>query len=190
MPPHLSTPGRWQAVGTRHIYENRWVTLREDQVIRPDGSRGIYSVLSFPELALGIVPVTPKGDTVLVGQHRYTLGTWSWEIPEGGGNPMCPLVEEAGRELREETGLVASRWTDLGPVEPSNSATDQRGRAFLAEDLTETELQPDPTEFLVLWRLPLKEALAMALDGRISDALSVVGLTRAAHRLGLARSTT
>jgi 8-oxo-dGTP pyrophosphatase MutT (NUDIX family) len=178
MEPDLAA-SPWRTLSSRQVYANAWMRVREDAVLRPDGSPGIYGVVGIRSQALGAVPLFPDGTTVLVGQYRYTLSAWSWEIPEGGGALGEDPRAEAARELREETGLTARRWTDLGPVEPSNSITDQLGRVFLAEDLTEGEPTPDETEQLRLWRLPLVDAVAMALDGRISDALAVVGLCRA-----------
>lgn len=174
-----STASPWRTTASREVYANAWIRVREDDVVRPNGSTGIYGVVQFATAAVGVVPLHADGSTVLVAQYRYTLDRWSWEIPEGGGDPAAGLREEAARELREETGLTAARWTDLGPVEPSNSVTDQLGRVFLAEGLRQSRPQPDPTEHLRTWRLPVGEAVAMALDGRISDALSVVALCRA-----------
>ncbi len=176
-------PSPWRTLASREVYANAWIRVREDDVVRPDGSRGIYGVVSMRAAALAVGPLFDDGSTVLVGQYRYTLSAWSWEIPEGGGLLDGDPQPEAARELREETGITAARWTDLGAVEPSNSITDQRGRAFLAEDLTEGSPQPDPTEELRLWRLPLRDAVTMALDGRITDGLAVVGLCRADYAL-------
>jgi 8-oxo-dGTP pyrophosphatase MutT (NUDIX family) len=159
------------------------MVVREDAVVRPDGTPGIYGVVGFRSLALGAVPRYADGTTVLVGQFRYTLGAWSWEIPEGGGDPRQPPEREMARELAEETGLTARRWTPLGGLDTSNSVTDERALLYLAEDLAEGTPVPEPTEQLLRWRLPLDAAVAMALDGRITDAMSVAGLLRAAHLL-------
>src|SRR3712207_686131 len=139
MNERLSTPGRnpWRTTSSRRVYSNPWISVREDRGVRADGSPGVYGVVSFATLALGVVPLLDGGETVLVGQHRYPLDEWSWEIPEGGGEPDRDAAEEAARELREETGLVAADLTDLGAVEPSNSVTDQRGRVFLATGCTQ-----------------------------------------------------
>jgi 8-oxo-dGTP pyrophosphatase MutT (NUDIX family) len=177
--PPKPLPNPWSTRSSRAVYGNAWIDVREDMVTRPDGSPGIYGVVSFRNLALGAVPLLPDGTTVLVGQYRYTLDAWSWEIPEGGGDPRRPPEEEMARELVEETGLVALRWTPLGELHTSNSVTDERALLFLAEDLVQEAARPDPTEDLVTWRLPLAEAVAMAVDGRITDSMSVAGLLRA-----------
>lgn len=176
-------PSPWRTTTTREVYVNPWIAVREDGVLRADGSPGIYGVVSFKNVALGAVPLFADGSTVLVGQHRYTLDAWSWEVPEGGGDPARGLLSETARELREETGLVASTWTPLGTLHTSNSVTDERALLFLAEDLEQHDPEPEPSEQLLRWRLPFEEAVDMALDGRITDAMSVAALLRAAALL-------
>jgi len=181
--PPAALPNPWRTTGSSVVYANPWITVREDAVVRPDGSPGIYGVVGFRTVALGAVPHYDDGTTVLVGQFRYTLGAWSWEIPEGGGDPLLEPEREVARELEEETGLVAGRLTALGGLHTSNSVTDERALLFLAEDLTEGAPRPDPTEQLVRWRVALDEAVAMAHDGRITDSMSVAGLLRAERLL-------
>ena len=175
----------WRTRGSREVYVNPWIRVREDHVIRADGRDGIYGVVEFQNYALGVVPVTDDGDTFLIGQWRYPLGLYSWEIPEGGGPLPLPPLESARRELVEEAGLTAASWTDLGPFHLSNSVTNEVGRIFLARDLTFGEPAPEGDEVLALRRLPLLEAHAMAMDGRITDGVSIIGLARAMRFLGL-----
>lgn len=181
--PPPAGPDPWRTRASRQVYDNAWINVREDQVIRPDGSDGIYGVVSFKNLAVGAVVRHDDGDTVLVGQHRYPLGRWSWEIPEGGADPAADPLAEAQRELREETGLLARRWTALGALHTSNSATDEAGQLWLAEDLTQHDPAPDATEQLRLWRLPLLRAHELAMDGTLTDSLTIIGLCRATHHL-------
>lgn len=178
----------WTRVSSRRVYENEWIVLREDQVIRPDGNAGIYGVVEMRNWAIGAIPLTEDGDTFLVGQYRYTLDRYSWEIPEGGGSPTASPMESARRELLEETGISADRWTYLGEAHLSNSVTNEVGCAFLAEGLTFGQAAPDGTEELRVRRLPFAEAVGMALSGEITDSLSIVGLLRAKHYLDLGRS--
>jgi 8-oxo-dGTP pyrophosphatase MutT (NUDIX family) len=178
----------WRRLSSRPIYENHWIKVREDQVIRPDGNPGIYGVVEFQHWAIGVVPLADNGDTFLVGQYRYTLDLYSWEIPEGGGEKTETPLEAAQRELREEAGITAATWTYLGEAHLSNSATDEVGCVFLAEGLTLGAAEPDGTEDLRLRRLPFVEAVQMALTGQITDALAVIGLLRADHYLRSGRS--
>lgn len=164
----------------RVAYENPWLTVWHDDVTRPDGSPGIYGVVHFANLAVGVVAVDADDRVVLVGQHRYSLDEDSWEIPEGG----VPLGEDpldgARRELREETGVQASTWQELVRVDLSNSVTDERAILYLATDLTHGQAEPDPTEALDIRWLPFDEVLTMTFDGRITDALTVMAIQRVA----------
>jgi 8-oxo-dGTP pyrophosphatase MutT (NUDIX family) len=166
---------------TRRVaYENAWLTVWHDEVARPDGSPGIYGVVHFANLAAGVVALDDEDRIALVGQHRYTLDTWSWEIPEGGVPAGESALEGAKRELREETGLEAATWREIARVDLSNSVTDERAVLYLATGLTHGEASPEPTEALELRWVPFDEALTMTLDGTITDAMSVVAIQRVA----------
>jgi 8-oxo-dGTP pyrophosphatase MutT (NUDIX family) len=178
------TGNPWRTLDSRRVYENPWISVREDDVIRPDGEPGIYGVVHYKNTAVGVLPME-YDHVYLVGQYRYPLERYSWEIPEGG----CPEDEEplraAKRELREETGLEAKSWRRLGEAFLSNSVADEYAVWFLATDLVPGEQQPEGTEVIGVRRVPLGEAVAMATDGRITDALSVLALTTyALDRLG------
>ena len=171
------TPG-WQTHSEETVYENPWIRVSHREVTAPTGRAGIYGVVHFKSLAVGIVALDAEGYTWLVGQHRYTLGSYSWEIPEGGSDPDEPALLTAQRELREETGISAAHWTPLLDLHTSNSVTDEAAVAFLAQDLTIGETAPDETEVLALRRVPLDEALEMVMDGRITDALAMASLMK------------
>ena len=170
----------WKKLSSKTVYENDWLQVREDHVINPRGGENQYGHVRFKCLAVAIVPIDEEDHTWLVGQHRYTLDEYSWEVPMGG----APLAEEplaaAKRELREETGLSAERWTEILRVHTSNSVTDESGIAYVAEQLTEGETDFDETEVLEIRRLPLVEAIRMAQSGDITDAISVAALLRVA----------
>jgi len=169
----------WRTLSTEVKYQNPWISVREDQVINPGGGRGIYGVVTMKNKALGIVPVDAEGNTWLVGQYRYPLNEYSWEIPMGGGPVELDILESAQRELREETGLTAHRWTRIARLHTSNSVTDEEGFVFLAEDLEPGETEPEETEDLRLWKLPLAEAVRMVMNDEITDGVSVAGLLKA-----------
>ncbi|MGD9489815.1 MAG: NUDIX domain-containing protein [Calditrichaceae bacterium] len=168
----------WKTLSTRQIYKNDWIRLREDQVITPTGTSGIYSVVEAKP-AIGIVPLTNDLQTCLVGQYRYTLKTYSWEIPEGGGLDHEDTLDGAKRELLEETGLTAKKWTFLDTLYTSNSFTDEIGYIYLAEDLTNGIPKPDHTEDLRVKMLPFRDAWQMVINFEIKDALAIIGIQRA-----------
>ena len=179
MPDETKNP--WLTVSSQRVYDNPWITVREDRVVRPDGEPGIYGVVHYKNVAVGVLAIE-EDHVYLVGQYRYPLQRYSWEIPEGG----CPEGEEpqraAQRELREETGLEAARWRMLGEAHLSNSVADEYAVWFLATGLVPGEVQPEGTERLSVRRVPLREALSMALDGEITDALSLLALMSYALR--------
>lgn len=169
----------WQVLSTEVKYHNPWISVREDQVMNPGGGQGIYGVVTMKNKALGIVPVDAEGNTWLVGQYRYPLSEYSWEIPMGGGPVELDILESAQRELKEETGLLARRWTNIARLHTSNSVTDEEGFVFLAEELEHGEVEPEETEDLRIWKLPLSEAVRMVMRDEITDAVSVAGLLKA-----------
>ncbi len=168
--------GPWNILSSREAYDNRWIRVTHHGVITPSGTEGIYGTVHFKNMAIGIVPVDAEEHTYLVGQYRFTLDAYSWEIPEGGGALDVDFLESAKRELQEETGLRAARWHRLLQCDLSNSVTDERAVAFLAWQLEQGQSAPEPTEELAVRRLPLVEAFRMVDAGEITDALSVVAL--------------
>jgi 8-oxo-dGTP pyrophosphatase MutT (NUDIX family) len=182
--PEADHASHWTTLSSRPIYENPWIALREDQVIRPDGLPGIYGVVHFKNKAVGVLPVDADGHVWLVGQHRYPLGTYSWEIPEGGGPEGEEPEETARRELIEETGLSAGRLESLGQSHLSNSVSDEVAFLFRATELTKGESQPEGTERFQVRKFDWPTVWAMVLEGRITDSMSVIALLHEAVRRG------
>jgi 8-oxo-dGTP pyrophosphatase MutT (NUDIX family) len=178
--PESTNP--WTTVASRAIYENPWISVREDQVIRPDGHPGIYGVVHYKNKAIGVVPVDDDGHVWLVGQYRYPLNLYSWEIPEGGGHADEEPEEAARRELREETGLVAERVELIARSHLSNSVGDELAYLYRATGLTLGESEPEGTERLQVRRFDWPTVWAMIQDGRITDSMSVIALLHEAIR--------
>jgi len=166
----------WQTLSTRIVYDNPWIRVREDQVIRPDGNPGIYGVIHYKNRAIGVLAIDAEGYGHLVGQYRYVLNRYSWEIPEGGCTEGEEPLRAAQRELVEETGLEAKEWKPLGESDLSNSTGDERAFWFLATDLIQGEAEPEGSELLKRKRVPLEEALRMVERQDITDAMSIIAI--------------
>lgn len=166
----------WKKLSSRTVYENGWMRVLEDDVINPGGGRNLYGHVQFKNIAVAIVPLDDNNNTWLVGQQRYTLGEYSWELPMGGA-PLDELpLKAAQRELEEETGIRATTWEELLRLHPSNSITDELGIAYVATGLSFGETRFEETEDLEIRKLPLDEAVSMVLDGQITDAISAAAL--------------
>ena len=172
--------GPWIRRSRRVAYQNAWLTIWHDEVTRPDGEPGIYGVVHFANLAAGVLVLDDADRVLLVGQHRYALDDWAWEIPEGGVPAGESPLDGARRELLEETGVTATDWRELARVHLSNSVSDELAVLFHATGLSHGTAAPDGTEALEVRWLPFEEVLAMTLDGRITDAMTVVAVERLA----------
>ncbi|WP_316837528.1 NUDIX hydrolase [Pedobacter nutrimenti] len=168
----------WTTLESRKIYENNWIGLTEHDVINPSGGKGIYGQVHFKNLAIGILPLDEERNTWLVGQYRYPLNAYSWEIPEGGGPLHLPALDSAKRELLEETGLTASHWQQIQQMHLSNSVSDELAVIYIATGLTEGESEPEETEQLRIRKLPFEEAYQMVLHGEITDSMSVAAILK------------
>ena len=163
----------WQTIDSKIAYENPWIKVTHRNVINPSGNPGIYGVVHFKNKAIAIVPLDEDNNTWLVGQYRYALDKYSWEIPEGGGSICNSPIESAKRELLEETGISANIWVEIGTMHMSNSVCDEEAVLFIAKELTFGEAQPEETEDLKIMKLPFSEAVEMVMKGEITDALAV-----------------
>ena len=175
----------WTTLKRKLVYSNPWITLEEHDVLTPSGREGIYGKVHFHNKAVAIIPLDENLNTWLVGQYRYTLNEYSWEIPMGGGPLNTPILESAKKELKEETGLQATKWTEILRIHPSNSVSDEEGFVFLAEGLTQGETEFEDTEVLEIIKLPLKEAIEKVMKGEVTDAISVAALLKVGKLLGI-----
>jgi len=173
-----TTKNPWKPKSSKLVFQNPWLTLHEDEVINPGGGLSHYGKINFKNLAIGIIPLDENNNTWLVGQYRYVPDCYSWEIPMGGGPLDIDPLESAKRELKEETGLTAHDWQELMRIRTSNSVTDELGLVYVARGLTQGETEFEETEELLIQKLPLDEAVERALNGEITDSLSVAGLLK------------
>lgn len=169
-------PNPWTSRQSETVFENNWIALEHNDVIRPDGSEGDYTLVRFKNRAVGIVPYE-KGGVWLVGQTRFALDQYSWEIPEGGVPAGEDMLMAAKRELKEETGLSASSYRHLLDLHTSNSVTDEWGQIYLATNLQQGDADPEPSEDITRLFVPLKAAMDGIRQGRITDVMTIAGLT-------------
>lgn len=177
----MNTPKHnpWKTLATQEKYDNAWINVSEHQILNPAGKPGIYGKIHFKNKAIGIIPIDHDNNTWIVGQWRYPLNEWSWEIPEGGGPLTVDPLKAAKRELKEETGLEAKNWTMIQRVHLSNSVSDEEGFIFLAEDLSEGDHEREDTEAdMIVKKISFDEGLRMVLEGEITDSLSVMAFLK------------
>jgi 8-oxo-dGDP phosphatase len=174
--------GPWVVTGSREIHRTPWLRIREDDILWPDLKAAGWTVIEFRP-AVGVVAITDDQQVHLVGQHRYAVDRFEWEIPEGLADDGEDLLAAAQRELREETGVMANRWTSLGAMHPHNSSCDCVYHLFFAQELHPGQAQPEETEILSHKLMPFSQAMEMVQDGRIMDVFTIVGIFRAWHYL-------
>lgn len=168
----------WKVLAERNVYDNKWINVTEYDIINPGGGKGIYGKVHIKNIAIGVVALDEDLNTYLVGQYRFTLSEYSWEIPEGGGAFEIDPLESAKRELREETGLIANEWSVIQKLHTSNSITDEFSLVFLARKLEQHDAMPEETEQLAIKKLPFEEAWQMTEKGMITDAISVAAIQK------------
>ena len=171
----------WKTISSEIVYSNNWIDIKHEKVINPAGNEGIYGMAHFKNVAAAIIPLDTDLNTYLVGQFRYPLKEYSWEIPMGGSPIGKSVLDGAKRELKEETGLIAHNWLEIGKVHTSNCVTDEVGIMYLAENLEQEMATSEETELLVLKKIPLKKALEMVMDGEITDSISMIAILKVAR---------
>jgi len=167
----------WKTLSSRVVYENDWIRVREDAVTRPDGAPGIYGVVEIPA-SVGIIALNDRDEVALVGQWRYPLGRYSWEIPRGGSHGDPDLLAVARRELAEEAGVEAASWRSLGSVDVNNGVTNDVQHLFLATALGSASAHQDPFEKIVVEWHPWERAVGMVMNGQITEVCSVAAILK------------
>lgn len=168
----------WTIVSQKLMYQNNWISVTEFDVINPGGGKGIYGKVHFKGIAVGVLPLDDELNTYLVGQYRFPLDAYSWEIPEGGSKPEEDTLETAKRELLEETGLIAHEWIPVVTMHLSNSVSDEYSIVYLARQLEQRSPMPEETEKLSIKKLPFEEAYQMVEKGLITDSMSVATIQK------------
>jgi len=173
----------WKTLSSELIYESPWIAVNKHQTINPAGNPATYSVVNFKNKAIGVLPLSEDGYTWLVGQWRYPLNQYSWEIPEGGGPLGEEPIDTAIRELKEETGIVAQKFEEIMQLHLSNSATDEHAFVFVATNLTFEEAEPEESEDLKVKKVHINDAFDMVMRGEITDGISVAAVFKVKYLL-------
>lgn len=168
----------WQVIDEQEVYNNNWIKVTHYNVINPSGGKGIYGKVHFKNVAIGIIALDEEMNTYIVGQYRFPINVYSWEIPEGGGPLNDDPLNSAKRELLEETGLKAENWTKILDMHLSNSVCDETCAVYVATGLSQHAAMPEETEQLVIKKIPFDELYQMVRDGKITDSVSVAAILK------------
>jgi ADP-ribose pyrophosphatase len=174
----------WKQKSTRQIYQNPWISLREDIVELPNGRTTIYGVVTCSE-CVGVLPFLDPNTVLMIKQYRYVAKRVTWEMPTGGMHRGESREAAAQRELSEEIGYRAEKLTWLSTFHTSKSVVDETAHLFLGEVLVKVELSPDETEFIEVRAFPFEEVLQMVLRSEITDSMTIIGVLQAVRQLGL-----
>lgn len=178
------TDNPWTLLKKQDVYESAWIKVEHHDVLNPAKNSGTYSLVHFKKLAIGILPLDEENYTWIVGQYRYPLNCYTWEIPEGGGDRNLPPIESAKRELLEECGILADEWKLIQELQLSNSATDEVAYLYVAKKLTFTQSQPEETEQLTVKKIHFDELYKKVCNGEITDSLSVATVLKVKLLMG------
>lgn len=170
--------GSWKIKTSSKAYENPWIKVTEHEVVNPGGVDGIYGEIHFKNIAIGIIPLDEDYNTWIVGQHRFPLDSYSWEIIEGGGKHGIDPIESAKRELVEEAGIVAKEYQLIQTMHLSNSVSDEYGLIYIAKGLTFQDAQPDLDEELIVKKIPFNQLYKAVMNGDMTDSLTVAGVLK------------
>ena len=168
----------WKLIASETAYQNNWIEVQHQDVITPAGNPGIYGVIHFKNLAIGIIPLDENNNTWIVGQYRYPHKKYTWEIPEGGGKIGVDPIDSAKRELLEECGIIAHHWEKILEMDLSNSATDEKAILYVARNLEFTKSEPEETEDLQVKKIPFESLFQMVMNGEISDAMTIAAVLK------------
>jgi ADP-ribose pyrophosphatase len=174
----------WKTKESKLVYQNNWIEVNHHEVLTPGGTDGTYGVVHFKNLAIGIIPLDVDNNTWIVGQFRYPLNKYSWEIPEGGGKLGIDPLVSAQRELLEECGIIAKDWQKILEMDLSNSATDEHAIIYVARDLIFTQAEPEDTEELSLKKIPFDDLFNRVMNGEIEDAMTIAAVLKLKILLG------
>ncbi|MCK5781105.1 MAG: NUDIX hydrolase [Flavobacteriales bacterium] len=172
------TVNPWVSLEKTSVYDNSWISVTEHKVKNPNNGIGIYGQVHFKNIAIGILILDKAHNTWLVGQYRFPINKYSWEIPEGGGSLNIEPIESAKRELLEETGIVAHKWSKLLEMDLSNSVSDESCVCFVAQELEFHDAQPEETEQLQVKKLPFLDVYDMVMNGKIRDSITVAAVLK------------
>jgi 8-oxo-dGTP pyrophosphatase MutT (NUDIX family) len=172
------TEGNWVTLTHKVAHENKWIRVDAFDVTTPANTPGHYSVVHYKNVAVGIIPLDKDMNTYIVGQYRYPLKQYSWEIPEGGSPVGTNPIESAKRELQEECGLIPNYVEQILEMHLSNSVSDEKAIIYLGTQLTKTSSSPEETEELTIKKIPFKNLVKMVLNGEITDSMSVAGVLK------------
>ena len=175
---NLENSNPWKKISSEVKYENPWISLTEYKVVTPAGTNGIYGKVHFKNIAIGVIAIDSDENTYLVGQYRFPLDLYSWEIPEGGCPEGTDWLAAAKRELKEETGFEAGKWTEILQMHVSNSVSDELAVVYVAQDLMAGKAEPEDTEDLKIIKMPFKQAVDWVMQGKITDSISVAAILK------------